>query len=150
MNTLFFQISTSVLLKSVRSISSSSHSLHGSISCFNLHWKKCVNYPYIKPIYFGSDSSVLARFIDFKCYTTKKKSTQNRKLNSEIGTIEGDDKEKEGFFVVRKGDIVGVYKSFSECQAQVGSSVICNFFLCLKIVFLKSMFCFNSICIIFD
>ncbi|CAO2829208.1 unnamed protein product [Amaranthus hypochondriacus] len=123
MKTLFFQISNSVLLKSVRSISSSSsHSLHGSISCFNLHWKKCANYHYIKPVYFGSES-VLARFIDFKCYSTKKKSTKNRKLNSDIGTMEGDDKEKEGFFVVRKGDIVGVYKSFSECQAQVGSSI---------------------------
>ncbi|KAH6805245.1 RNase H family protein [Perilla frutescens var. frutescens] len=31
--------------------------------------------------------------------------------------------EKEEFFVVRKGDLVGVYKSLSDCQAQVGTSV---------------------------
>uniref|UniRef100_A0A5B7CCX0 RNase H type-1 domain-containing protein n=1 Tax=Davidia involucrata TaxID=16924 RepID=A0A5B7CCX0_DAVIN len=33
--------------------------------------------------------------------------------------------EKDAFYVVRKGDIVGVYKSLSDCQAQLGSSV-CN------------------------
>lgn len=34
------------------------------------------------------------------------------------------EQEKDAFFVVRKGDIVGVYKSLNDCQAQVGSSVI--------------------------
>ncbi|EEF27855.1 nuclease, putative [Ricinus communis] len=33
------------------------------------------------------------------------------------------EQEKDAFFVVRKGDVVGVYKSFTDCQAQVGSSV---------------------------
>ncbi|KAK9271816.1 hypothetical protein L1049_002181 [Liquidambar formosana] len=33
--------------------------------------------------------------------------------------------EKDAFYVVRKGDIIGVYKSLSDCQAQAGSSV-CN------------------------
>ncbi|XP_021747991.1 uncharacterized protein LOC110713860 isoform X2 [Chenopodium quinoa] len=31
--------------------------------------------------------------------------------------------EKDAFFVVRKGDVVGVYKTLSECQAQVSSSI---------------------------
>ncbi|PWA80270.1 ribonuclease H [Artemisia annua] len=31
--------------------------------------------------------------------------------------------KKKGFFVVRKGDIVGVYNNLIDCQAQVGSSV---------------------------
>ncbi|KAJ3689417.1 hypothetical protein LUZ61_018581 [Rhynchospora tenuis] len=31
--------------------------------------------------------------------------------------------EGEAFYVVRKGDIVGVYKSLSECQAQVSASI---------------------------
>ncbi|KAL8518952.1 hypothetical protein ACS0TY_010057 [Phlomoides rotata] len=31
--------------------------------------------------------------------------------------------DKEAFFVVRKGDLLGVYKSLSDCQAQVGSSI---------------------------
>jgi len=34
---------------------------------------------------------------------------------------------KDAFYVVRKGDIIGVYKSFADCQAQAGFSVI--FFL---------------------
>ncbi|XP_021593634.1 uncharacterized protein LOC110600980 isoform X3 [Manihot esculenta] len=33
------------------------------------------------------------------------------------------EQEKDAFFVVRKGDIVGVYKSFADCQAQAGSSI---------------------------
>ncbi|XP_023644864.1 uncharacterized protein LOC17898345 isoform X3 [Capsella rubella] len=33
------------------------------------------------------------------------------------------DKEKDAFFVVRKGDVIGIYKDLSDCQAQVGSSV---------------------------
>ena len=33
------------------------------------------------------------------------------------------EEEKDAFYIVRKGDIVGLYKSFSECQAQAGFSV---------------------------
>ena len=36
---------------------------------------------------------------------------------------EAGEKEKEEFYVVRKGDAIGVYKSFVDCQAQAGSSV---------------------------
>lgn len=37
--------------------------------------------------------------------------------------------EDEGsFYVVKKGDLIGVYRNLSDCQAQAGSSV--NFFLC--------------------
>ncbi|RWW06918.1 hypothetical protein BHE74_00057646 [Ensete ventricosum] len=31
--------------------------------------------------------------------------------------------ESNAFYVVRKGDIISIYKSFSDCQAQVSSSV---------------------------
>ncbi|KAG7575586.1 Ribonuclease H domain [Arabidopsis thaliana x Arabidopsis arenosa] len=31
--------------------------------------------------------------------------------------------EKDAFYIVRKGDIIGVYRSLSECQEQAGSSV---------------------------
>lgn len=37
--------------------------------------------------------------------------------------------EKDAFYVVRKGDIVGVYRNFSECQQQAASSVISHFTL---------------------
>lgn len=33
------------------------------------------------------------------------------------------EEEKNAFYVVRKGDVVGAYTSSSDCQAQVGSSV---------------------------
>ena len=42
------------------------------------------------------------------------------------------EEEKDAFYVVRKGDIVGLYKSFSECQAQAGFSV--------NVFYLKSYF----------
>ncbi|XP_018622507.1 uncharacterized protein LOC107808198 isoform X8 [Nicotiana tabacum] len=32
-------------------------------------------------------------------------------------------KEDNGFFVVKKGDLVGVYRNLSDCQTQVGSSI---------------------------
>ncbi|KAF8103736.1 hypothetical protein N665_0185s0010 [Sinapis alba] len=38
-----------------------------------------------------------------------------------MGSAMGD--EKDAFYVVRKGDIVGVYRSLSECQQQAASSV---------------------------
>ncbi|RVX10644.1 hypothetical protein CK203_017029 [Vitis vinifera] len=44
---------------------------------------------------------------------------QSQKLESKPVMEE----EKDAFFVVRKGDVVGVYKTFSDCQAQVGSSI---------------------------
>lgn len=34
------------------------------------------------------------------------------------------EEESDAFYVVRKGDIIGVYKSLSDCQAQVSSSVV--------------------------
>ncbi|KAK1423035.1 hypothetical protein QVD17_18328 [Tagetes erecta] len=40
---------------------------------------------------------------------------------SKLGDMLGE--EKNAFFVVRKGDLVGVYKNLNDCQAQVGSSV---------------------------
>ncbi|GMY26160.1 Ribonuclease HI [Fagus crenata] len=66
---------------------------------------------------------VLTRF-RVHCYssrrgTTKSASSRTRKLDSEPVM----EQEKDAFFVVRKGDIVGVYKNFTDCQAQVGSSI---------------------------
>ncbi|GLU03047.1 hypothetical protein SLE2022_202660 [Rubroshorea leprosula] len=63
---------------------------------------------------------LLARF-RVQCYSSrssKGKATRSRKLKPEP-VMEKEDT----FFVVRKGDVVGVYKSFADCQAQVGSSV---------------------------
>lgn len=57
-----------------------------------------------------------------QCYSSGKgggRKSRSQKLEPKPVMQE----EKAAFFVVRKGDIVGVYKSLSECQAQVGSSI---------------------------
>ncbi|KAK4402830.1 hypothetical protein Sango_1023700 [Sesamum angolense] len=57
----------------------------------------------------------------FRCYSSKKSSGgSSRKRKLDPKPVMKDD--KEAFFVVRKGDLVGVYKSLSDCQAQVGTS----------------------------
>ncbi|KAA8530272.1 hypothetical protein F0562_004981 [Nyssa sinensis] len=53
------------------------------------------------------------------------KLRQKEILDKRSGFESSMDDEKDAFYVVRKGDIVGVYKSLSDCQAQLGSSV-CN------------------------
>ncbi|XP_057950370.1 uncharacterized protein LOC131145236 isoform X2 [Malania oleifera] len=56
------------------------------------------------------------------CYSSKKSSkSTSRSRKSDPKPVIKD--EKAEFFVVRKGDVVGVYKSLSDCQAQVGSSI---------------------------
>ena len=118
MNSLLFQVSSysaSIILKSARSISGTS-SLHGCSS--SLSWNRSINHPGIKTLDLGS--FVSSRFAVFRCYCAKRRSSRKRKLTSKP-KMEDD---KDAFFVVRKGDIVGVYKTLSECQAQVSSSVI--------------------------
>lgn len=68
---------------------------------------------------------LLTRF-QGRCYSTKKSGKgSSRKPKACSKPVMKDD--KEAFFVVRKGDLIGVYKSLSDCQAQVGTSVItCN------------------------
>lgn len=59
----------------------------------------------------------------YQCYSSKRSGGgSSRKGKSDPKPVMKDD--REAFFVVRKGDLVGVYKSLSDCQAQVGTSVI--------------------------
>ncbi|XP_038889960.1 uncharacterized protein LOC120079705 [Benincasa hispida] len=65
--------------------------------------------------------SLCSRF-RLRCYSSRKlrkAASPSPKLDSEPPT----ESEMGDFFVVRKGDIIGVYKSFSDCQAQIGSSI---------------------------
>ncbi|GLT36503.1 hypothetical protein SLA2020_108760 [Shorea laevis] len=64
---------------------------------------------------------LLTRF-HVKCYSSrssKGKASRSRELNPGLVM----EQEKDAFFVVRKGGVVGVYKSLADCQAQVGSLV---------------------------
>lgn len=59
-----------------------------------------------------------------QCYSSKKSGGASSHRKSDHRQLMTD---KEEFFVVRKGDIVGVYKSLTDCQALVGTSVIACF-----------------------
>ncbi|XP_010482437.1 PREDICTED: uncharacterized protein LOC104761102 [Camelina sativa] len=52
------------------------------------------------------------------CYSSRSTTAKSKTSSSAVS-----DKEKDAFFVVRKGDIVAIYKDLSDCQSQVGSSV---------------------------
>ncbi|KAJ6981813.1 hypothetical protein NC653_025038 [Populus alba x Populus x berolinensis] len=59
-----------------------------------------------------------------QCYSSRKpslKASVKKKKDPQPTTVM--DHENDAFFVVRKGDVVGVYKNFADCQAQVGSSI---------------------------
>ncbi|XP_054823812.1 uncharacterized protein LOC129321890 [Prosopis cineraria] len=92
-------------------------SLYG---CSASAWKRKLEHPVIRSAHL---EFVLTRF-RVQCYSSRK----GRKSASKLQKLEPElvmEQEKDAFFVVRKGDIVGVYKSLIECQAQVGTS-ICN------------------------
>lgn len=90
--------------------------------CFNSYCTSTFNNLALKA---PALDSLCSRF-RLRCYSSRKlrKGTSpSPKLDSEPPM----DSEMGDFFVVRKGDVVGVYKSFSDCQAQIGSSVFFNF-----------------------
>jgi hypothetical protein len=71
-----------------------------------------------------------------RCYSTRK---VRKSSSSQLQKVEPEttmDHEKDGaFYVVRKGDVVGIYTSLSDSQAQVGSSVIFLSILFLFFIF---------------
>ncbi|VFQ87762.1 unnamed protein product [Cuscuta campestris] len=52
---------------------------------------------------------------------SRKNGSQSQKAG--LAAAKAMDEEKDTFFVVRKGDLIGIYKSLSDCQSQVGSSI---------------------------
>ncbi|XP_048229968.1 uncharacterized protein LOC8280792 isoform X2 [Ricinus communis] len=86
------------------------------------------NRSFERPVSFDSVKFNLQFVFRFRaqCYSTKKgsaKVSRERKLDPTESATAPMEQEKDAFFVVRKGDVVGVYKSFTDCQAQIGSSV---------------------------
>lgn len=49
--------------------------------------------------------------------------SRSRRKSEPEPAMEKEKQPKEAFYVVRKGDVVGVYRSLNDCQAQVGSSI---------------------------
>lgn len=110
--------------------------------CYAPSWKTNFEHASVKTI----DLEFLLTRLHVHCYSsgrsTGRKTSQRRKLDSEPEPVM--DKEKDAFFVVRKGDIVGIYKSLADCQAQVGSSVIIY-----PSVNIHSLHCFWLFCLLF-
>ncbi|KAH6815638.1 RNase H family protein [Perilla frutescens var. frutescens] len=91
-----------------------------SLSCKYIvpSWGASFQHPSARTVKF----ELLLTSLQFQSYSSKKSgggSSRKKKLDSK--PLMKDD--KEAFFVVRKGDLVGVYKSLSDCQAQVGTSI---------------------------
>ncbi|KAG5017277.1 hypothetical protein JHK85_023413 [Glycine max] len=83
---------------------------------------RCCSFP-AKPEYrgirsFRSEFALTAA----RCYSAKK--GRKSKAEPEVPAVVME-QEKDAFYVVRKGDVVGIYNSLADSQAQVGSSV-CN------------------------
>lgn len=82
---------------------------------------RCCSFP-AKPEYrgirsFRSEFALTAA----RCYSAKK--GRKSKAEPEVPAVVME-QEKDAFYVVRKGDVVGIYNSLADSQAQVGSSVI--------------------------
>lgn len=91
------------------------NSLYG---CSTSSWKRSLKHSGIRTINL---ELVFARF-RVQCYSSRRVSgskSRSRKLDPKPVMEE----EKDAFYVVRKGDVVGIYKNLSDCQAQVGSSI---------------------------
>lgn len=93
----------------------SGHPVRRSKSYLDLSWKASFIHRTVNSGLSLSRSRV-------QCYSSKVPGGgSSRKRKTGPKALLKDD--KDSFFVVRKGDLVGVYKSLSECQAQVGTSV---------------------------
>ncbi|MED6198968.1 hypothetical protein PIB30_119022 [Stylosanthes scabra] len=102
----------------------SNHSLHGSRSLSNFPIKLTPPSPTLSP----RSHFLLARFPSpCCCYSSSsssaKKGRKKKVVERETVASVMEHDENDAFFVVRKGDVVGVYNSLTDCQSQVGSSV---------------------------
>ncbi|XVF02390.1 hypothetical protein REPUB_Repub04eG0171500 [Reevesia pubescens] len=85
-------------------------------------WKSNFHHAGVKTV----DLEFLFTRFRAQCYSSRKTSSSSIKKASRIKKVDPEppmENLKDAFFVVRKGDLVGVYKSFADCQAQVGSSI---------------------------
>lgn len=84
-------------------------------------WRRCFEQS-------GLHLEVLSTRFRIQCYSSRKPSLKpsiRKKKDSQPTTVM--DHEKDAFIVVRKGGVVGVYKNFADCEAQLGTSVIILF-----------------------
>ncbi|XP_010442813.1 PREDICTED: uncharacterized protein LOC104725782 [Camelina sativa] len=85
-------------------------------------WEQCFFYKPTKSIIKPSSCVSALGLSSVHCYSSRSKTAKS-KTSSSAAVSSVSDEEKDAFFVVRKGDIIGIYNDLSDCQAQVGSSV---------------------------
>lgn len=113
MNSLFHACSTAILTRTSHLV------VKSSICGFpSLSWKTSFGHARIGKV----DSNLYLNRVSVRCFSSKKHSGDSSPSQNSEFTTEMKE-ERDGFFVVRKGDLVGVYKNLSDCQTQVGSSV---------------------------
>ncbi|KAG9443090.1 hypothetical protein H6P81_018944 [Aristolochia fimbriata] len=78
-------------------------------------WKRSFWHTGIKVIKL---ELTLARF-PVQCYSTRRKPATGQVPKTDPKP--SMEEEKNAFYVVRKGDMVGIFKNFNDCQAQVSS-----------------------------
>ncbi|XP_060184422.1 uncharacterized protein LOC132614082 isoform X1 [Lycium barbarum] len=111
MNILFNACSAAVLTRT------SSCAVKSSIGAFSvLSWKTGVGHRKV-------DFDLFFKRICVRCYSSKKSSGDSSSSSQKSDPTPKMKEDRDGFFVVRKGDLVGVYKNLSDCQTQVGSSI---------------------------
>uniref|UniRef100_A0A5B7B4I0 RNase H type-1 domain-containing protein n=1 Tax=Davidia involucrata TaxID=16924 RepID=A0A5B7B4I0_DAVIN len=114
MNCLFQAYSVAILSRTSRFVARSSFCGFSTAS-----WKRNFDNASIRTTNL---EFVLTRF-RVQCYSTRRGSSGSKSHSRKLDPKPVMEEEKDAFFVVRKGDVVGVYKSLSDCQAQVGSSI---------------------------
>ncbi|KAM7268409.1 hypothetical protein ACFE04_010575 [Oxalis oulophora] len=96
----------------------------GLNTCFSPTWDKGYRCEAIRTV----NLEFLITRYRTQCFSTKsatpgEKKTRSRKKSGVEKVVEMD-QEKDAFFVVRKGDVIGVYKNLNDCQSQVGTSIL--------------------------
>ncbi|RWR81499.1 hypothetical protein CKAN_01018500 [Cinnamomum micranthum f. kanehirae] len=104
-------------LSSAAAFSQTSHSImRTSLIGFSSSWKRSIRYAGIKVTKLDN---LLMRF-PVQCYSTRRARASRLPKSNPGPSME---EESKAFYVVRKGDIIGIYKNLDDCQTQVSSSV---------------------------
>lgn len=119
MNSLFHECSAAIVSKTSCLVGS-----HSICRSSGLPWKANFSQASFRSVNLNS----FLEGVYIRSYSSKKSrrnSSLSQKSDHSIATTPAPIMEEEtnAFFVVRKGDLVGIYRSLSDCQTQVGSSV---------------------------
>ncbi|XP_066364344.1 uncharacterized protein [Miscanthus floridulus] len=83
-------------------------------------WRR--HYPLLSPR--PTASPPIHHFSSSSARRSTKKSAAKAPMHSSILAAKAPmDSSREPFYVIRKGDVIGIYKTLSDCQAQVSNSV---------------------------